>query len=177
MADGKKYEDRTHAKKPKSASEALASLMRLCSRSEKSSGDAMRLMAGWGVPEAERAAVVKKLTESRFIDDRRFAQAYIRDKIDFSGWGPYKIERGLTAKGISREIISEVSVLISGSGSKAKSGRLESLIGKKAVRTKYKDPYDLKGKLLRYAAGLGYPYEEVLEAIERVVSNIKETEK
>ena len=40
--------------KPKTAAQALASLMRLAARSEKSSGDAMRLMQHWRVPELER---------------------------------------------------------------------------------------------------------------------------
>ncbi|MCD8071947.1 MAG: RecX family transcriptional regulator [Alistipes sp.] len=174
MAEPIKYRSPRREKKPKSASEALASLMRLCSRAEKSSGDAMRLMAGWGVPPQERAAVLEKLTGGRFIDDRRFAEAYVRDKLEFSGWGPYKIDRGLAAKGIPREIISEVTLRLGVRG-EGRCGRLAAFIEKKARRTKYKDIYDLKGKLLRFTAGQGYPYDEAAEAIELIIRKIKVT--
>ena len=52
-------------RKTKSAAEALQSLMRLCARGERSTGDAMRLMRTWGVPEGERQSVVDKLVAQR----------------------------------------------------------------------------------------------------------------
>ena len=72
--------DKTPERKPKSATQALQSLMRLCSRAEKSSGDALRLMRTWNVPEGERQGVLDKLIELRFIDDARYAEAYTREK-------------------------------------------------------------------------------------------------
>ncbi|MEG1612521.1 MAG: RecX family transcriptional regulator, partial [Alistipes sp.] len=36
-------------RRPKTPEQALTSLMRLCARAEKSSGDALRLMRTWGV--------------------------------------------------------------------------------------------------------------------------------
>ena len=65
----------------RSAEEAFAALARLCSRAEKSSGDAMRLMRTWGVPEADRPKVLQQLQEQRYIDDERFAGAFVRDKL------------------------------------------------------------------------------------------------
>ena len=55
-------------RKTKSAEQAYASLMRLCARAEKSTGDAMRLMHTWGVPQSERQGVVDRLVAQRFID-------------------------------------------------------------------------------------------------------------
>ena len=62
-------------RKSKTAAQALQSLMRLCSRAEKSTGDARRLMRTWGVPEAEQQEVVDKLVAQRFIDNRLYAEA------------------------------------------------------------------------------------------------------
>ena len=73
----------------KTAEQALASLMRLCARAERSSGDAMRLMGTWGVPTQERGAVLQRLVKERFIDDRRYAAAFVREKINLSAWGEY----------------------------------------------------------------------------------------
>ena len=61
----------------RSAGEALSALMRLCSRAERSSGDAMRLMRQWSVAENEREGVLRRLVEMKFIDDSRYAEAFV----------------------------------------------------------------------------------------------------
>ena len=78
-------------KRAKTAQQALESLMRLCARAERSSGDAMRLMASWQVPPQEREGVLQRLKADKFIDDRRYAEAFVREKINLSAWGRYKI--------------------------------------------------------------------------------------
>ena len=92
-------------RKTKSAEQALQSLMRLCARAEKSSGDAMRLMRTWGVPEAQRQDVLNKLVELRFIDDKRYAEAYVREKSQLAGWGARKIAMQLRLKGVTKDIV------------------------------------------------------------------------
>jgi regulatory protein len=58
-------------KRTKTPEQALTALMRLAARSEKSSGDALRLMQNWGVEPAARQGVLQKLIEHKFIDDNR----------------------------------------------------------------------------------------------------------
>ena len=98
-------------RKPKTAAQALESLMRLAARSEKSSGDVLRLLQQWGVPESERGGVLDKLIKNRFIDDRRYAGAYVREKSRLSGWGWRKISMQLRAKGVSQDVIKEAQEL------------------------------------------------------------------
>ena len=62
-------------KRDKTPDEALAALMRLCARAEKSEGDARRLMRGWGVAEKDAEQVLGRLVRDRFIDDSRYAEA------------------------------------------------------------------------------------------------------
>ena len=73
-------------KRTKTAEQALISLMRLCSRAERSSGDAKRLMATWEVPLQDRAGVLQRLKAERFIDDERYAMAFVREKVNLNGW-------------------------------------------------------------------------------------------
>ena len=153
-------------RKPKSADQALSSLMRLCSRAEKSSGDAMRLMRTWQVPESDRQAVLERLISMRFIDDSRYAEAYVREKSSLAGWGARKIAQQLRIKGISREIIASVLATLD---NEELAERLEERLRKKLRTTKYTTTYDLRGKLLRYALGLGYDYDVVTDVVSRVV--------
>ena len=157
--------------KQKTASEALASLMRLCSRAEKSTGDARRLMRSWGVAPSDAEKVLAELLDRRFIDDGRYAAAYTREKLRASGWGAHKIRAALAAKGIARETIA--AALEEHLDPEAQSGRLEKQLERRLPRVKAATPYELRSKLTRYAISLGYDYETAAEAIEKIIKNEK----
>ena len=154
-----------HEKKPKSAAQAMQSLMRLCARAEKSSGDALRLMRGWGVPEGEREGVLAKLIEQRFIDDKRYAEAYVREKSNLAGWGARKIAFQLRQKGIDKEIINTSLASLDGD---AQLAQLTAKLERKMRTTKAVNNYELRGKLLRYGMGLGFDYEMTRSAIDKI---------
>jgi regulatory protein len=153
-------------RKTKTAQQALQSLMRLCARSEKSTGDALRLMRTWGVPEAEQRGVLDKLIADRYIDNRRYAEAYTREKSQLSGWGERKIAMQLRLKGVERETISAVLAELMNDDDKLE--RLREKLQRKLRSTKAASDYELRGKLLRYALGLGYDYDMAAEVVDRV---------
>lgn len=157
--------------KTKTADEALAALMRLCARAEKSSGDAMRLMRTWNVPEADREKVLQKLIGQRFIDDIRYAEAFVREKTRLSGWGAYKIRAALKGKGIAGATIDAALAAVDPAEN---AGRLRNQLRRKAGAVKFASPYDLKAKLIRYGLSLGYDYEAVLEAASELTNGQEE---
>lgn len=156
-------ERKPRERKPKTAEQALRSLMRLCARSEKSSGDALRLMGQWQVPQAERAGVLDRLLRDRFIDDRRYAEAYVREKSRLSGWGARKIAMQLRQKGVSQGVIAEALKQLDDD---VELPRLVEKLRRKIRTTKYSSDYELRGKLLRYALSLGFDYDMVQSAVE-----------
>ena len=155
-----------HERKTKTAQQALQSLMRLAARSEKSTGDALRLMRTWGVPEAEQRGVLEKLIADRYIDNRRYAEAYAREKSRLAGWGERKIAMQLRMKGVERETISAVLAEVLQDDSMAE--RLQEKLEKKLRTVKAANDYELRGKMLRYALGLGYDYDMAAEVIEKL---------
>lgn len=154
--------------KTKSPEQALASLMRLCSRAEKSSGDARRLMARWGVAASEREGVLSKLIEMRFIDDSRFAAAYVRDRSRFGGWGTYKIRAGLKAKGVAEEVINEALAQLTEDNNEE---QLLRQVERKAPKIKAANDYELKTKLIRFALSRGFEYDTVLAVVEQFMKD------
>lgn len=154
-------------RKTKTAEQALNALMRLCSKAEKSSGDALRLMYTWGVPMAERQGVLQKLIELRFIDDARYAEAYTREKSAIAGWGARKIAQHLYQKGVAKEIVERTLATLQGDDQRA---MLEKRLQRKLPSVKATNDYELRGKLLSYALGLGYDYDIVTSVIDDVVS-------
>lgn len=158
-------------KRTKTPEQALASLQRLCARAERSSGDAMRLMATWEVENNRRQEVLQKLISDKFIDDRRYAEAFVREKTSLSAWGEYKIRAALKRKGISESIINDVLNQINPD---TNIERLTQRLSRKVKSIKYETPYQLKTKLLRYGISLGFQMEQVLTSVEQVMKSINQ---
>ena len=145
----------------KDTAKILDNLRRQCSRREYCTSDvfAKAMKALEGDKEAAEK-VVAKLVEEKYVDDRRYSEAYAREKSAISGWGLVKIKYMLSAKGISKEVISQALAEID--TDKADT-RLEKLLENK-YRTLKDDP-QWKMKLLRFALGRGYSYEDVNKKI------------
>lgn len=153
--------------KSKTPEQALQSLMRMCARSERSSGDALRLMKRWGVADDAARKVLSRLQSERFIDDSRYAEAFVRDKLNLSGWGIYKIKSALRAKGVSKEIVEEVVSPMLELTDMAE--RLEEIMRRRMRTLKYSSAYEAKTKLIRFAAGRGYDLDEAIECASKIV--------
>lgn len=155
-------------KRTKTPEQALASLMRLCARAEKSESDARRLMRGWGLAEDDARRVLDRLVRDRFIDDARYAEAFVREKLRLSGWGDYKIRTALQRKGIGRELIDAALAAADRTGME---DRLAEQLRRKTRTVRYATQYELKTKLIRYGLSLGYDYEAVLGAASAMVGD------
>ena len=94
-------------KRTKTPEQALRMLMYRCAKSEVAVSDARRSLVRWGVAEADRQRIVDTLLRERFIDERRYAEAYVREKTGLSRWGVYKIRAALRAKQIPEMLIEE----------------------------------------------------------------------
>ena len=160
--------DEIRKKKVKTPEQALAALMRLCARAEKSQEDARRLMRGWGLAERDAEGVLAKLVRDRFIDDARYAGAFVREKLRLSGWGEYKIRTALQRKRIDRALIDAALAEADRSGMDE---RLRRQLERKARTAKYSTQYELKTKLIRYGLSLGYDYETGEEAASGLVTD------
>ena len=135
----------------------LNRLRALCSRREYCVADVLKKAAD-GL-EGDRAAaqeVVDILVKEKYVDDLRYASAYARDKSAIQGWGEVKIRYMLSAKGVSRDVIDRALEEID--QDKADS-RLEKLLQNKLKSLK--DDPQCRLKLLRFALGRGYSYDEV----------------
>ena len=152
----------------KTADEALASLMRLCARAEKCEGDARRLMRRWGVAPSDMEQVLARLVRDRFIDDSRYAELFVREKLNLSGWGAYKIRTALRRKEVAAEIIEEALGQLDAQKLR---DRLQERLERKLRTVRAKTTYELKNKLFRYGLSLGYDFESVRDVVEQLPIN------
>ena len=153
-------------RKTKTPEQALAQLMRLAARAEKSSGDARRLMRGWGLCPTDAERVLARLVADRFIDDQRYADAFVREKVRLSGWGEYKIRQALQRKQIAKEVIDRALTQIPREGM---GERLLAKLSHKLPAIKAATDYDRRSKLLRYGLSLGYDFETVRDCVAQIL--------
>ena len=117
--------------------------------------------------DKEKAAeILDVLIGEKYVDDLRYSEAYAREKSSISGWGEVKIRYMLSAKGISKDIIVQALTQIDSQRAEL---RLEKLLENK-YRTLKDDP-QWKFKLLRFALGRGYSYDEVSDCIAKLAGN------
>lgn len=154
------------APRTKTPEQALLSLMRTCARAERCSSDALRSMRRWGLSDEDARGVLAKLTKERFIDDGRYAEAYVREKMRFSGWGERKIRAALRAKAIAPNIVDHALLQLQPDDNRE---RLEEVLRKKALKTTARDAYDLKAKLVRFGMSRGFDLDDVLDLTEQIL--------
>lgn len=87
--------------------EALLAMADLCARSEQCAYDIAKKLRLKGLSSSDIMAVILELEEREFIDHKRFARSFARDKVRFSAWGKNKIKAALLSKRISASIINE----------------------------------------------------------------------
>ena len=143
----------------------LDRLRRLCSRREYCRSDVMKnALDALDGDRSQAEKVVQTLSDEKYVDDLRYASAFARDKASLAGWGEVKIRYMLGTKGISKDIINMALEEID--AGKAQS-RLEKLLETK-YRTLKDDP-QCRLKMLRFALGRGYGYDEVTDVVERLM--------
>ena len=143
----------------------LERLQRQCARMEYCVSDVRRKALKALEGEADAAErIVASLVRDRFVDDRRYAAAFAREKAALQGWGVVKIRFQLRGKGISDEIITEALQEID----PAKAASKLDKIAADRYRLLKDDP-QCRLKLLKALLSRGYGYDEVEAAVKRVM--------
>lgn len=141
-------------------------MRRLCSRREYCRSDIMsKVVVALEGDKEQAAKIVETLVNEKYIDDLRYASAFARDKSSIAGWGETKIRYMLSAKGISREAVTQALEEIDDSRARI---RLEKLLENK-LKTLKDDP-QCRLKMLRFAMGRGYGYDEAAEALDSLMN-------
>ena len=142
----------------------LERLQRQCARAEYCTGDIRRKALKALEGDAEAAdKIVSSLVADHFVDDRRYAGAFVREKSSLQGWGEAKLRYMRAGKGIAREVIADALTEIDPDKASAK---LLKLLQAKA-RTLEGDPA-IRLKLLKFGLSRGYGYDEVDAALRRL---------
>ena len=156
-------------KKEKTEEEAFLQLAALCANAEHCQYEMLEKMKRWELSDEAQARVMARLIEERYVDDRRYARAFVKDKICYNKWGHRKVQQGLWMKRIDKEIQDEVLDEID---EKEYLDVLKPLLKQKRKSIKANSDYELNQKLVRFAYGRGFTFDIIRQCLD--VSDIDE---
>jgi regulatory protein len=136
---------------------ALDKAMAQCSRREFCIDDIRSKLLLWGVENNDAEKIIESLINENFINESRYAAAFVKDKFKYNKWGKVKIAAHLRAKRLPADLISFALDLID---NELYTKSLYEIIDGHRKTVKAKNQYDLKAKLLRY--GLSKGFESIL---------------
>ncbi|WP_319272432.1 regulatory protein RecX [uncultured Draconibacterium sp.] len=146
--------------------QAYSKMAQLCSRSEQCSADIRKKILAYEIVDEIVDEIIDKLIKEKYIDDERYAKAYVNDKFKFNKWGRIKMRHYLRQKGLSDVTIEKglekiddekyIKVLVKTMKDKAKT-------------IKKKDKFTKMGQIIRYTQGRGFEPELIHRYMNEVL--------
>ena len=134
----------------------------LCCQSEHCVADITEKLLRWGVSREDSDRIVDRLIDEKYIDESRYALAYVRDKVRFSHWGRVKIKSMLRMLRISEQDISNA---FDSFDEDEYLGVLEGVIESKRKTLPEAESYASRVKLIRFALQRGFEMHEIAKFI------------
>jgi regulatory protein len=142
-----------------SREQIIFKLEAFCAYQERCASEVRTKLERLGADESLSIEVINYLKENRFLDEKRFVEAYVQGKIRIKKWGRQKIKAALYQKRIDAKLIQEgIYAFISDEEYQLV---LESLIERKNRElSTEKNPQIKKQKLMRFLLSRGFQYDE-----------------
>ena len=150
-------------KKDMTEQEAYLQLAALCAQAEHCQQEMRDKMRRWEIDETVQNRIISRLVKERYIDDERYARAFVKDKIRYNKWGRRKVQQGLWQKHIDADIQQRVLDEID---DKEYLDVLRPLLKQKRKSIKAANDYELNQKLMRFALGRGFGFDIIRQCLD-----------
>jgi len=140
-------------KQPLTVQQATNRAAALCARSEQAPDDIRNKLMDWGIGRTDAISIVSDLKAQGFVDEQRYARAFVKDRFAFNGWGRIKIEHQLRLKGISADAIAQAMTAID---EQQYCERLVDLLRAKWRTVSQREPRAAWAALMRFAISRGF---------------------
>ncbi|MBR0165727.1 MAG: RecX family transcriptional regulator [Prevotella sp.] len=143
--------------------EAYLRLTILCAQAEHCEQEMRDKMKHWKLDETTQDRIIARLIKERYIDEERYARAFVKDKIRYNKWGRRKVQQALWQKqidnGIQQRVLDEID-------EKDYLDVLRPLLLQKRKATKAGSDYELNQKLVRFALGRGFTFDIIRQCLD-----------
>ena len=148
--------------KEKTEQEAYLQLTALCAQAEHCQQEMRDKMKRWDIDPAVQDRIITRLVKERYVDDERYARAFVKDKIRYNKWGRRKVQQGLWLKHIDADIQERVLSEVDDSEYLSV---LRPLLKQKAKGIRAENDYERNQKLVRFALGRGFTFDIIHQCL------------
>lgn len=135
-----------------------------CIQAERCIADVKSKLETWGADTATAERIIEHLLKEKYVDQKRFCIAFVRDKYRFNQWGKLKIGQALRLKKIPTELIAAGMEEID---EQEYLSILSNLIKQKGKSVKARSEYERNAKLVRFAVGRGFEPEDIFRFLKQ----------
>ena len=150
-------------KKEMTEQEAYLQLAALCAQAEHCQQEMRDKMRRWELDETVQNRIIDRLIKERYVDDERYARAFVKDKIRYNKWGRRKVQQGLWQKRIDADIQQRVLDEID---EKEYLDILRPLLKQKRKNIRAASDYELNQKLARFALSRGFTFDLIRQCLD-----------
>ena len=143
--------------------QALAKAEHYCAYQERAQQEVRNKLYEWGLRPWEVEEVITELIVTNFLNEERFAKAYVSGKFSINKWGKIKIKQGLKLKKVPEKMIVNALKTID------YDDYLNAILvaaEKKLATITEKDAYKRKYKLTTFLSGRGFEHNLISEVLE-----------
>lgn len=158
-------------KMPLTAAQAERMMERWCATQDRSQEECRRKLMKAGIQGMEVEAIIASLIASGFVDEERFARAFVRGKMRMKGWGRMKIMAALRQHQVPDRLIQQaISMELL---PESYSETIDKVAVKRWEQLQVYEPTVRKTRLIRYLMGKGFSMQEAMDAFARLRQQIE----
>ncbi len=145
--------------------QALLKMAALCAKTEYCAGDIKQKLRKYNLGEEVEERIINTLKTKKYIDDERYTQAFVNDKITYTRWGRRKIEQALYMKHIDSDIVERI---LDNVPEEKYIEILKPILIAKQKSIKGGNDYERSIKLIKYAMGRGFELSIIRKCIDKM---------
>ncbi|WP_442588243.1 regulatory protein RecX [Pedobacter sp. AW31-3R] len=142
---------------------ALGKAESYCAYQERSQQELRNKLYDWGLWKDDVEEIISDLIQNNFLNEERFAMAYVSGKFNIKKWGKIKIRQGLKLKNVPDKMILKALNAIDYD---EYLHTILSIAEKKMASITEKEPYKRKYKLVTYLLGRGFENNLISEVLK-----------
>ena len=151
-----------------SKEQILQKIRSWCAYQERSQQEVRMKLLQYQLHVAEREEIIATLIEETFLNEERFAKAFVRGKFRIKHWGLAKIKLELKKHNISDHVLQKaIKEIEADEYGKA----LDKLIEKKIRSLEPMNEFQKRAALFRYLYSKGYESDLIQKRIEAIKNN------
>lgn len=143
--------------------EAKAKIEYFCAYQERSHSEVEKKLFDWGMDSEQRAILVADLISNNFLNELRFAEAYVSGKFRIKKWGKRKIILHLKQKQVSDYSINKAIQEIEGV---EYFQTAEALVKRKYEEIHKGTKWEVRKKVISYMINKGYEADLIHQILD-----------